>query len=209
MAAISSTRSELLARRSQLKLSRQGRELLEQKRAALMAEFLREANKLLQQEETLQRIAARANAALARANAMAGAEAVLSAALASRADSALEITREQVMGVEVLTFAKQETGSAELKRRRTPARVSLSIDEASAAFEAEVSGILWLAESELRLRRLINEIQRTARRFNALDMILIPRLEKEQAYIQATLNERERADHYRIKLVKRAQKRKR
>jgi V/A-type H+-transporting ATPase subunit D len=77
------------------------------------------------------------------------------------------------------------------------------------AFETEVDSIIKLAESELRLTRLASEIQRTSRRLNALDHLLIPRLEAERDFIQMALDERERSDHFRLKLVKRILERKR
>ncbi|MGD8753088.1 MAG: V-type ATP synthase subunit D, partial [Anaerolineales bacterium] len=63
--------------------------------------------------------------------------------------------------------------------------------------------------SELRLKRLAAEIQRTSRRLNALDHLLIPRLEDERDFIQTALDERERSDHFRLKLVKRILEQKR
>jgi V/A-type H+-transporting ATPase subunit D len=52
--------------------------------------------------------------------------------------------------------------------------------------------LLELATGELRLRRLVDEIGRTTRRVNALETVVIPRLESERARIQAILDERER-----------------
>ena len=69
--------------------------------------------------------------------------------------------------------------------------------------------ILKLAESELRLKRLAEEIQRTSRRLNTLEHLLIPRLKAELDFIQMALNERERSDHFRLKLVKRILEQKR
>jgi V/A-type H+-transporting ATPase subunit D len=56
---------------------------------------------------------------------------------------------------------------------------------------------------------LAAEIQRTSRRLNALDHLLIPRLEDERDFIQTALDERERSDHFRLKLVKRILEQKR
>jgi V/A-type H+/Na+-transporting ATPase subunit D len=86
---------------------------------------------------------------------------------------------------------------------------STTIDEMAAVFEAEVQAIIQMAETELRLMRLGAEIQSTSRRLNALDNLLIPRLETERDFIQMALDERERADHFRFKLMKRILERKR
>jgi V/A-type H+-transporting ATPase subunit D len=62
--------------------------------------------------------------------------------------------------------------------------------------------VIQLAESEMRLRRLAEEIGRTTRRVNALDNVLIPRLEAQRNYIEMVLDEREREDLFRLKRVK-------
>ncbi len=209
MKSISSTRMALLACKEQIKLADQGRDLLEQKRAALMEELMRVADVVLKEAENLQQVAATAQRALDRANATAGVEAVRSAALASRGDLPLQIGSMNVMGVKVPVIEQARAARSTLDRGYSVIGASLTIDEAAAAFETEVELIIHLAQSELRLRRLVAEIERTARRVNALKNILIPQLEAEAAYIQMTLDERERADHFRLKLAKRALERKR
>ena len=209
MRKISSTRTALLARKEQIKLARQGHELLEQKRRALMEELLRVADVVMAESETLQQVAAAAQRALARACATAGEEAVKSVALASRDILPLRIGSINVMGVTVPVIEQTRITRPAYDRGYSVIGTSTTLDEAAAAFEAEVDMIVQLAESELRLRRLIGEIQRTSRRVNALKNILIPQLEAETSYIQMTLDERERADHFRLKLAKRALERKR
>ena len=72
MSNVSVTRMELLARKAQTSLAKQGRDLLEQKRTALMKEFMRAAGAALERSDALQESAAEASQALARAEAMAG-----------------------------------------------------------------------------------------------------------------------------------------
>ena len=209
MGSVSATRMQLLAHKAQLALARQGLELLEQKRTALMKEFMRIADTVMERSDVLQHTAARARQSLARAEAMAGSEAVRSAAMAARMDLPLEVKTVNVMGIKVPQIEQRQVSRPALTRGYSIVGTSLTIDEAAAAFEAEVDAIIQLAESELRLSRLAAEIQRTSRRLNALDHMLIPRLEAEIDYIQMMLDERERADHFRLKLVKRALERKR
>jgi V/A-type H+-transporting ATPase subunit D len=200
---------ELLARKAQIALAREGRELLEQKRTALLKEFLRIADVVMEHVDALQQAAADAGQALARAEAVAGPEALHSAALASRAELPLEVTSVNVMGVNVPHIEQKRVSRSMLGRGYSIVGTSITIDETSMAFETEVDAILQLAESELRFNRLAAEIQRTSRRLNALDHLLIPRLEAERDFIQIALDERERADHFRLKLVKRILERKR
>jgi len=208
MKKISVTRMELLARKGQIELARQGRELLEQKRTALMKEFFRIADTVMERSDALQQAATSARQALARAKAIAGTEVVHSVGLASCADFPLQVTTASVMGVRVPHVEQKHVARPALGRGYSIVGTSVTIDEAASAFEAEVDSIIHLAESELRLTRLAAEIQTTSRRLNALDHLLIPRLETERDFIQTALDERDRSDHFRLKLTKRILKRK-
>lgn len=208
MRKFSCTRMELLARKAKLELAEQGRDLLEKKRTALLKELLEVADTVLEHAELLQHTAYLAREALVRAEAMAGPQAVQSAAIASRAELPLEISTISLMGIKVPRIEQKRLSRSMLDRGYGIVGTSTAIDEAAEAFENEVNEILQLAESELRLSRLADEIQRTSRRLNALDHLLIPRLKEELTYIQATLDEHERSDHFRLKLVKRILERK-
>ncbi|MEJ2597981.1 MAG: V-type ATP synthase subunit D [Anaerolineales bacterium] len=209
MKKVSSTRMELLARKAQIMLARQGRDLLEQKRTALMEEFFRTADTVMEHSDALQQASDDARQALAKALSTAGTEAVRSAALASRAELPLQMTTANVMGVRVPHIEQKTASRLASARGYSIVNTSITVDEAAAAFESQVSAIILLAESELRLKRLASEIQRTSRRLNALEHLLIPELETEKDFIQMALDERERTDHFRFKLMKRFLERKR
>jgi V/A-type H+-transporting ATPase subunit D len=203
MAKVSSTRMELLAHKAQITLAKQGRDLLEQKRTALLKEFMHIADTVMENAEILQQTAAEARLSLARAEAVAGTEAVNSAALASSRSFDLQITTANVMGVRVPHIEQKRATRHMLDRGYSIVGTSITIDEAASAFETQVDAIVQLADSELRLTRLAAEIQRTSRRLNALDHLLIPELENEMDQIQMALDEQERTDHFRFKLMKR------
>jgi len=204
MRSVSVTRMELLARKEQIELAQQGLDLLEQKRAALMRELQETADFAVAQREALQQTIAAARRALAEAESIAGPEAVRSAALAARGELPLRVKTSQVMGISVPVIEQKPIGRSVLGRGYAPVNSSVSIDEAADAFEVTVEGLLALAQSELRLQRLAEEIQRTSRRLNALENVVLPRLREERNAIEMALDERERADHFRLKLVKRA-----
>jgi len=209
MKKVSTTRMELLARKAQIALAAQARDLLEKKRTALMRELLQEADVALERSDVLQQAAADAHRALARANARAGPEAVRSAALASRARLSLQVDTTNVMGVRVPRIEQKSVARSVLGRGYSLAGTSITIDEAASAFEVKVDAIIQLAESELRLTRLAAEVQQTSRRLNALDYMLIPSLKGECDYIKVALDERERSERFRLKLVKRLLERRR
>nr|MBI2905844.1 V-type ATP synthase subunit D [Chloroflexota bacterium] len=112
--------------------------------------------------------------ALARAGASTGTEAVRSAAMATRGELTLEVRAANVMGVNVPAFDQKRVARSALARGYSLTGTSVTIDEAAAAFEADVDSAIQLAESELRLTRLAAETQRTSRRVNALQYALIP-----------------------------------
>jgi V/A-type H+-transporting ATPase subunit D len=174
-----------------------------------MKEFLHIADTVMEHSDALQQAATSAQRALAWAEAFAGEQAVQSAAMASRRELPLRVTSVSVMGVRVPQIEQKKVVRSMLGRGYSVVDTSITIDETAQAFENQVDAIIKLAECELRLTRLASEIQRTSRRLNALEHLLIPRLESERNFIQTVLDERELSDHFRLKLVKRILERKR
>lgn len=209
MKEVSTTRMELLARKAQIALAGQARDLLERKRTALMQELLQEAEVVMERSDQLEQVAAHAQRALARAEAGTGPEMVRSAALVARDKLPLRVETANVMGIRIPHIEQKSVAHSMLGRGYAVTGTSILIDEAAEAFETEVDAIIQLAESELRLTRLAAEIQQTSRRLNALDFVLIPKLEAERVYIHMALSERERSERFRLKLAKRLLERKR
>lgn len=208
MQKVTITRMELLAKKEQIELAGQGLELLKQKRAALLRELMRVADRVMARSDAFQETAVNARFALARAEARAGEAAVRSAAMAARGVLRLDVQLANVMGVKVPVIEQKRVSRSVLGRGYAISGTSVTIDEAAAAFEAEVDSLIELAQSELRLKRLAKEIQSTSRRANALEHIVLPRLIKDRDYIEMALDERERADHFRLKRVKRMRQKK-
>jgi V/A-type H+/Na+-transporting ATPase subunit D len=203
MRKVSCTRMELLSIEAQISLAKQGYDLLEQKRTALMNELLQVADTVYTHNEMLQQAADEARQSLARAERCAGVEAVHSAAIATRAELPLQVTAVNVMGVKVPHIEQRRVSRSALGRGFSIVGTSTTIDEAAEAFETQVNAMIQLAESELRLKRLAVELRQTTRRLNALEHFLIPEMIAERDLIQMTLDERERTDHFRLKMVKR------
>jgi len=202
MEQTSPTRMNLLIKKGQLQLARQGRDLLEQKRQALMQEFLKVVDVAMRQSEELDQLAAEANYSLSMAKAIDGPAAIRSAAFAARTDVQIEVSGSTVMGVPIPVIERKSVRREVMDRGYSLLATSSRVDEVSDRFEEELNLIVELATIELRLRRVGDEIRATARRVNALDNTLIPRLRQEMRYISTVLEEREREDIFRLKRVK-------
>lgn len=199
---ISPTRLELLATKAQIALAQQGRDLLKEKRRAMMQEFMGAAENLIEEGEELRRSAASARRALALANALDGDEVVNSASFAARGEASIVIDRGHIMGVAVPKFERKNFSRSLLGRGYSLVGTSARIDEVARRFEDELNAILKVAASEVKLRRLVDEIQRTSRRVNALENLTLPHLMARRDSIQAVLEERDREDLFRLKRVK-------
>jgi len=189
--SVSATRSELLARRARIALAVQGRELLKEKRAALMREFNRLGASVLEAMEALERGATDAGRLLGDAVAAHGPERVHSAALAAEREVELSLLSRSVAGVAIVEIDKEAVARPRTGRGYSLAATSARIDVAAEGFEAVLDGLLEVAALELSLRRLADEIGRTTRRVNALEHVVVPRLEHERAFIALVLEERE------------------
>jgi V/A-type H+-transporting ATPase subunit D len=208
MEQVNPTRMELLAKRAQIALAQQGRDLLKEKRNALWKELMKTADVVMRGSNELEQVAGEARRALAWAEAFDGREVVQSAAFAARRDVSIQVAGVNVMGVPVPLIERKKLARSSGQRGYSLASTSHRIDQAAARFEDELELVIELAASEMRLRRLAEEIRKTTIRLNALEMVLLPRLEAQRTYIESVLEEREREDTFRLKRVKAAISRK-
>ena len=204
MEETSPTRSGLLQRRAQIILAEQGNDLLKQKRDALIVEFMSVMDRVVAASQKLSKVSSEAAYALTVAKAVDGAVALKSASFATRGEVQVEVGGYFIMGVPVPEISKKSVKRTLLTRGYSPLGMSSRIDETAERFEEELETIIDIAAVETRLRRLGDEIQKTRRRVNALDHIVIPQLREQVKYIQMSLDERAREDLFRLKKVKRA-----
>lgn len=196
------TRMELLAARNRLELARQGRELLESKRDALLHEFYQEARTVYAAHEELETAAGAARHALEEARVLLGSDVVGAAAAGAVGEIDVEVRSATIMGVAVPTVAAKDLVRTPTARGRAPAASGPGLEMAAEAFEHEISVAIKVAALEARARRLAREIRRTSSRVNALRTRVIPELESETRAIAFALEQRERDDRFRLKRVK-------
>ena len=192
MATVIATRSELAERRRRIRFAEQGRDLLTEKRATLVAEFHRHRADLLAGLERLAAEAAQARALLDDARAHDGPTAVESAALTAANGIPVGLRVRTVAGVGVADLEHGELVRTPFQRGWARVLVPVRVDAAAQAHEELLRDVLDLGAVELSIRRLAGEIAKTTRQVNALDNVLLPRLTQEAHRIQQTLDERER-----------------
>ncbi len=199
---------ELLQKKKQIQLASQGADLLKKKRDALLIEFMSIMDIALQTSEELQRAAKEAAYAVAIARAVDGTVALKAAGLAVEKRPFVDITGSYVMGIPIPEVKKVSVKRSVLAREWSMIGVSSRIDETAEKVEQEIDAIIEVAAIETKLKRLGAEIQKTRRRVNALDYIVIPKLLDQKKFIAQALEERAREDTFRLKKVKKAIERK-
>jgi V/A-type H+-transporting ATPase subunit D len=205
---LSATRSELLIRKERIALTKAGYDLLDRKRLALLQEILRLQDEVVELAIQLQDLSAISRKSLARAEALIGEAGLRSAAMGKKHDLALDLVDSQVMGVHVPSIKVIDTQREFYDRDICIIGTSPVVDEAAESYEKNIEGILFLADGEIRLSKLMKEIQRTTRRLKALEHIIIPNLKEEFKFIETALEERERSEHFSLKLAKKLIERK-
>ncbi len=204
MAEISPTRSELLRLKQQITLAEQGRNLLKEKRDALLVEFMAVMDETLRLSSLLERAVANAQYALTVAKAVDGTVTVKSVALATKGEISVDISGTKIMGVAIPVVQKKYSPVRSLLTRGySVTGASSRIDETAENFEKVLDILIENADVETRLKRLGDEIQKTNRRVNALEQVVIPGLQGQVKYIRMVLEERAREDLFRLKRVKR------
>jgi V/A-type H+/Na+-transporting ATPase subunit D len=202
MAPVSPTRSELLARKAEIRLAAQGRDLLKERRSALVREFNHLGASALESLDVLDRDAADAGRFLGLTVAASGLEPVESAAFAAQGGVELSLRTRNVAGIGVVEIAKDTVARARTGRGYSLAGTTARIDGVAERFEAVLDRLLGVAALELSVRRLATEIARTTRRMNALEHVVVPRLEAERARIALVLEEREMEDRVRLRRMR-------
>ncbi len=193
------TRMELGRQKKRLATATRGHKLLKDKRDELMRQFLElvRENKALREkvEEKLAR--ANGNFVLARA---ASSDAVLNTALmAPKQQIYLEMSLRNVMSVEVPQFEKKtRTENQGDIYSYGYAFTPPQLDDAVQSLEEVLPDLLRLAEVEKTCRLMASEIEKTRRRVNALEHVMIPDAQGKIKYITMKLDENERSTQVRL-----------
>lgn len=198
---VNPTRMELKKLQARYAVARRGHKLLKDKRDELMRTFLAVAkeSKLLRAE--LEGTLAAANRKFAMASAAANPRMLETALLLPKKEIALKVRLVSRMSVTVPEFTLQGTEKGETANYGF-AFTSGELDGAIEAFGDLLPRLLHLAQLEKEATLLAEEIERTRRRVNALEHIMIPRYLEAMKSIKMRLDENERGNLTRLMKVK-------
>lgn len=195
------TRTNLLRARRRLERIETGVDLLTRKRRALVAELFGLAGPAVDAREALERRAATAYPALLRAVSGHGHAGATALGWPLR-EIEIELRPASVWGIPAPEVVSRSPVRRDLRGRGTPPEaVGPAAIAAADEFEAMVGLLLDAATREMRLRRLGDALARTSRQLNTLERRLAPRLERTIRDTRRILEEREREEHARVKLL--------
>ncbi len=198
MAAVP-TKGNLIAVKKSLDLSRVGYELLDRKRNILIREMMSYIDAAAELQDKVDSTYAAAYAALMRANTTMGNCADVASTMP--VDDSLSISFRSVMGVELPTVTVTEEPAVRAMPFGLASSCSM-LDEAYMRFMEVKRLTAKLSEVENCVYRLADAIKKTQKRANALKNILIPRFEEEVRFITDALDEKEREEFARLKVIK-------
>ncbi|MCQ8903756.1 MAG: V-type ATP synthase subunit D [Methanothrix sp.] len=202
------TRAVLIALRRRIKVAQTGHELLKMKRDGLMIEFFEVLNRAKTIRQELVNEYIRAEQRLSLAKAADGTIAIKSVAFALQKEPAVDLQSRNIMGVVVPKITAEAVHKKMYERGYGIIGTSAAIDEAADAYESLVDKIITAAEVETSLMKLVDDIEKTKRRVNALEFKVIPDIKDTIRFIGFALEEMDRDNIVRLKKLKaKAQKR--
>ncbi|WP_303860532.1 V-type ATP synthase subunit D [Alkalibaculum bacchi] len=200
---ITPTKANLMKSKSTLNFSKKGFDLLDKKRTVLIQEMMTLVESAKTIEKKIEENFAQAYEALKQASITMGVFNLEEVMVAVEKEDDYQIRFKSVMGVEipeVIYLVKDK-----IKPQYGFYNSNPSLDVAIMKLK-EVKYLSYqLAEVETSAYKLSLEIRKTQKRANALDKIQIPKLNANIKFIEETLEEKEREDFFRLKIVKKKQ----
>lgn len=201
--AVNPTRMELTRLKKKLMTAMRGHKLLKDKRDELMRQFLElvRENKVLRKKVEDGINDANRNFILAKAGMS---QAVTETALlVPKQEITLEITSKNIMSVNIPKYTyKTRTSDSNDIYSYGFANTSSDLDDAVKSLADLLPDMLRLAECEKSCQLMAAEIEKTRRRVNALEHVMIPQMQTSIKYITMKLDENERSTQIRLMKVK-------
>jgi len=198
---VSPTRINLIQTKKTLRLAISGRDVLERKRDILIRELRNSVYEAERIREELSEALAKAYQGLKEANMAKGSETIANVALGSSLEADFLLDFRSIMGVIVPIVEFQSI--LDVKPDYGFANTSAELDKAFEQFYSVLKLIADLAKVEGTTFQIAYDVRRTQRRVNALNHVVIPMYTNITKRIELVLEEKEREEFVRTKLIKR------
>ncbi len=200
---VNPTRMELTRLKKSLATATRGHKLLKDKRDELMRQFLEIVRENKRLRESVEKKLQKANRYMAVAGSVMQKEALVSALMMPKQGVNLKLGTKNIMSVDIPTFEiKTKTASKSDIFSYGFVNTSGDLDEAISLFSETLEDMLKLAEYEKSAQLLASEIEKTRRRVNALEYVMIPNYQDTIRYISMKLDEMERSNNTRLLKIK-------
>lgn len=200
---VNPTRMELTNLKKKLKTARRGHKLLKDKRDELMRQFIDLVRENKEIRRQVEKGIEDANAHMSVARSVMSDENLNIALMLPMQEMSLEITQKNVMSVMIPVFeSKFKTADENDIYSYGFAFTSCDLDDAVKSLSDIMPLMLRLAEVEKSCQLMAVEIEKTRRRVNALEHVMIPQYEETIKYIKMKLDENERGTITRLMKVK-------
>ena len=196
------TKGNLMLAKNSLMLARQGYDLMDKKRNILLKELMGLIDEAKDIQEEIDATFTKAYACLQRANIEHGISKVQELAFTVPIEDSLKMQTRSIMGTEIPLV--EYTPAQDEKPPYAFYSTSDSLDEARIAFERVKELTANLATVETSAYRLAESIKKTQKRANALKNITIPSYQVLVKDISNALEEKDREEFTRLKVIKRS-----
>ncbi|MEM0094791.1 MAG: V-type ATP synthase subunit D [Candidatus Micrarchaeaceae archaeon] len=199
MQNLNPTRMNLINLRRRVAMARKGHSILKRKREVLVIEFLKMLKMSKSDINYLNAIMERAYRGVAIASAYIGNFELEEVAMHVEEAAPIKITVKNIMGVKVPEISRAgEQAAVDYNIIST----NVAADDISSDFSNAANVMIDVAQREQGLKRLVMEIDKTKRRVNALEYVVIPSILNQSKYIAMRLEEIDRDMFAALKHVK-------
>ena len=202
---IKPTRSEELRLKERIDLAENGHGILEKKRDGLIVEFMEIAGDAREVNQELADVYSEARLKLLLAKVYDGEDSIRANAFPVTKEPKISSTTQNIMGVVVPEIEGESIRRDILEKEYGITSATSRIDSTADKFEELLEKVVDAAETQTKILKLLNEIEKTKRRVNALEHKVIPEQKEALGKISQMLEEKEREETFRMKKIKEMQ----
>lgn len=199
---IKPTRSEELRLKERIDLAENGHGILEKKRDGLIVEFMDIAGDAREVNQELADLYSEARLKLLLAKVYDGEDSIRANAFPITEEPKISSTTQNIMGVVVPEIEGESIRRDILEKEYGITSATSRIDSTADKFEELLEKVVDAAETQTKILKLLNEIEKTKRRVNALEHKVIPEQKEALGKISQMLEEKEREETFRMKKIK-------